>query len=215
MTFAAPSANHDTGRPTERPERQVNGLRLFRPRPIADERGWFVRVFDRETYAAAGVDHTRLVQENHSRSRRGTLRGLHARSDLAEAKLVRCARGRVFDVVVDLRPWSSTFLAWTSVALDDEEHTQVLVPPGCAHGFQAVSELADVCYRVTAVYDKSKDVALAWDDPQLAIPWPIADPVLSERDRRAPTLEELRPNLSSWFGSHQPDQAPDERGQFP
>jgi dTDP-4-dehydrorhamnose 3,5-epimerase len=179
----------------------LEGLRLIEPSPVGDERGWFPRVFDRDTHAAAGIDHTRLVQENHSRSRRGVLRGLHVRTELAESKLVRCAHGHVFDVVVDLRPWSSTFARWASFDLDDERHLQVLVPPGCAHGFQAQSEVADVCYRVDAVYDKSKDAALAWDDPELAIPWPIADPVLSPRDQQAPTLGELRPSLEAWFGA--------------
>lgn len=206
MTAQGLPSNQTTRLSVQRPEPHVEGVALLRPTPIADERGWFLRVFDHETYAAVGIDHTKLVQENHSRSRRGTLRGLHTRSDLAEAKLVRCARGRVYDVIVDLRPWSPTFLSWTSVNLDDELHHQVLVPAGCAHGFQALSEVADVCYRVTAVYDRSKDVALAWDDPDLAIPWPIADPLVSERDRRAPTLQELRPNLPSWFGSCAPGQ---------
>lgn len=182
-------------------ESPIEGLCVLEPAPIVDERGWFLRVFDRDTHAGAGIDHTRLVQENHSRSRRGTLRGLHVRCDLVEDKLVRCARGRVYDVIVDLRPWSSTFLRWTSVELDDETHRQVLVPAGCAHGFQALSELADVCYRVTAEYDKSKDVALAWNDRRLAIPWPIRDPLLSERDRQAPPLEDLLDKLPSWFGS--------------
>lgn len=182
----------------------VEGVHVFEPHPIVDERGWFVRVFDRETHAQAGIDHAQHVQENHSRSHCGTIRGLHARSDLAEAKLVRCARGRVYDVIVDLRPWSPSFLRWTTVELDDERHRQVLVPPGCAHGFQALTELADVCYRVTASYDKGKDVALAWNDPSLAIPWPIVPPILSERDRQAPFLEELKPSLADWYGPHRP-----------
>lgn len=182
----------------------LEGMRLLDPHPAADERGWFVRVFDRDTHAQAGLDHTQLVQENHSRSRKGVLRGLHVRAELAESKLVRCSHGHVFDVAVDLRPWSSTFLQWASVDLDDERHLQVLVPAGCAHGFQAQSEVADVSYRVDAFYDKSKDAALAWDDPELAIPWPIRDPVLSARDQQAPALAQVRPQLEEWFGAARP-----------
>lgn len=182
----------------------LEGMRLLEPRLIADDRGWFMRVFDRDAHAEAGIDHTRLVQENHSRSHKGVLRGLHVRAELAESKLVRCARGHVFDVLVDLRPWSSTFGQWASVDLDDERHLQVLVPAGCAHGFQAQSEVADVCYRVDAFYDKSKDAALAWDDPELAIPWPIPDPVLSPRDEQAPPLAKIRPQLPDWFGATRP-----------
>lgn len=182
----------------------IEGLRVFEPRPIVDERGWFLRVFDRDTYADAGIDYREQVQENHSRSRMGVLRGLHTRTDLAEAKLVRCVHGRVYDVVVDLRPWSATFGEWATFLLDDESHRQVLVPPGCAHGFQALSDVADVCYRVTAFFDPSKDAAVAWNDPELAIPWPIAEPVLSTRDRAAPTLSEVRPSLVQWFGDRRP-----------
>lgn len=180
------------------------GVRVIEPSPVGDDRGWFTRVFDRDTHAAAGIDHTRLVQENHSRSRRGVLRGLHFRTELAESKLVRCAHGQVFDVIVDLRPWSTTFGQWASFDLDDERHLQVVVPPGCAHGFQALSDVADVCYRVDAFYDKAKDAALTWDDPELAIPWPLPEPVLSPRDQRASTLAQLRPDLSDWFGATHP-----------
>lgn len=178
----------------------LHGVRLVQPRPIPDERGWFMRVFSADEHARAGIDHTTLVQENQSRSRRGTIRGLHMRSELSEAKLVRCARGEIFDVVVDLRPWSPTFLRWESFDLDDERHLQVLIPPGCAHGFQVLSDLADVCYRVDAFYDPDLDVALAWDDPELTIPWPLADPVVSERDRKASGLSDIRPMLESWYG---------------
>lgn len=181
-------------------EGPFEGVRLIEPTPIRDDRGWFTRVFDRETHAVAGIDHTRLVQENHSRSRRGVLRGLHFRTELAEAKLVRCAHGHVFDVIVDLRPWSTTFGQWASYDLDDDRHLQLLIPPGCAHGFQAQTEDADVCYRVDAPYDSAKDAALAWNDPELDIPWPIPEPRLSSRDQQAPPLAEVRPYLDTWFG---------------
>lgn len=178
----------------------LHEVKVIQPRSIHDQRGWFMRVFDVAEHARAGIDHTTLVQENHSRSRRGVLRGLHTRSELREAKLVRCARGRIFDVVVDLRPWSPTFERVEHFTLDDETHLQVFVPAGCAHGFQVLSEEADVCYRVDALYEPEKDVGLTWDDPELAIPWPVAEPIVSERDAAAPRLAEIRPNLVSWFG---------------
>jgi len=185
-------------------ETSLHGVKLIEPTPIPDERGWFLRVFTADAYAQAGIDHTRFVQENQSRSRRGTVRGLHTRSQLSEAKLVRCARGEVFDVVVDLRPWSPTFLRWERFILDDDRHHQVFIPPGCAHGFQAVSDPADVCYRVDAYYDPALDVALAWDDPDLGVPWPLPDPILSERDQGAPSLKEILPRLTDWFGDSPP-----------
>lgn len=185
-------------------ETTLHGVVLIAPRPIPDDRGWFTRVFDVDEHARAGIDHTALVQENHSRSRRGVLRGLHTRAELREAKLVRCARGRIFDVAVDLRPWSPTFLRSEHFWLDDERHLQVYLPAGFAHGFQALSEEADVCYRVDAPYEPGKDIALAWNDPELAIPWPLPDPVVSERDAAAPALAEHRPHLDAWFGTAAP-----------
>lgn len=184
-------------------ETSLDDVIVIEPQVIADERGWFIRVFAANAYREAGIEHT-LVQENQSRSKRRTIRGLHTRSRLTEAKLVRCARGEIYDVVVDIRPWSPTFLRWERFALDDRDHRQVYIPPGCAHGFQALSEFADVCYQVSAYYDPSLEVAIAWHDPQLAIPWPLDDPILSERDRGAPTLGEIRPRLDEWFGRTRP-----------
>lgn len=183
---------------------RLYGVKVIQPRPIPDHRGWFTRVFDVAEHARAGIDHTTLVQENHSRSRRGVVRGLHTRSELREAKLVRCARGRIFDVVVDLRPWSPTFEGVEHFTLDDEGHLQVFIPAGCAHGFQALSDEADVCYRVDAPYEPSNDVAVAWNDHDLAIPWPVAHPIVSERDAAAPPLADIRPKLDSWFGRTRP-----------
>lgn len=172
----------------------------FRPVPVVDDRGWFTRTFSADVAVSAGLDPSRFVQDSQSRSRRATIRGLHLRRDLSEGKLVRVARGAVFEVVVDLRPASPTFLAQERFTLDDVEHLQLFVPPGCAHGFQALTETADVCYRMDAYYDPSLDAAVAWDDPELAIPWPIADPILSDRDRAAPRLRDVRPHLEAWFG---------------
>lgn len=179
----------------------IPGLLTIEPKPIGDDRGWFMRAFSADEYSAVGIELSGLVQENHSRSRHGVLRGLHTRAELREAKLVRVPRGKVFDVAVDLRPWSPSFLQWRSFVLDDEKHLQLRIPAGCAHGFQVLSDSADVCYKVDAPYDKSLDVTIAWDDPSLAIPWPLADPVLSDRDRQAPKLSTVRDSLPAWFGA--------------
>lgn len=182
----------------------LHGVKVITPEPRRDERGWFLRVFDAELYRAAGIDHTRHVQENQSRSARGTIRGLHTRSHLSESKLIRCVHGSLFDVIVDLRPWSPTFLQWESFELDDVDHVQVYIPAGFAHGFQALADPTDIGYRVDAPYDPTLDVALAFDDPDLAIPWPLADPIVSDRDRAAPRLADLKPRLEEWYGAAAP-----------
>jgi dTDP-4-dehydrorhamnose 3,5-epimerase len=189
--------------PTVRPG-TLEGLLHVLPTPISDERGFFVRTLDAGSLLAAGLDPAGFVQENQSRSRRGTLRGLHFRRALSEGKLVRCARGSVHEVVVDLRPWSPTFLAQESVTLDDERHEQLFVPAGCAHGFQVLSEFADICYKHDAVYAPELEAVVAWDDPELAVAWPLPDPLLSPRDRAAPPLAEVRPFLATWFGIERP-----------
>lgn len=185
-------------------ETSLHGVKLIEPKPIPDERGWYMRVFSSDIHGQAGIDHTRLVQENQMRSRQRVIRGLHMRSQLSEAKLIRCSHGEVFDVAVDLRPWSPTFLRWEHFMLDDRSNNQVYIPAGCAHGLQAISEVADVCYRVDAFYEPALEAAVSWSDPELGIPWPLADPILSERDRAAPTLEEIKPRLADWYGTHEP-----------
>jgi dTDP-4-dehydrorhamnose 3,5-epimerase len=172
---------------------------LLRSDSVEDHRGFFLRTMSASTLAEAGLDHRAFVEESQSRSHRGVLRGLHGRAALSEGKLVRCARGEIFEVVVDLRPTSSTFLEWDSLVLDDRSNLQVWIPPGFVHGFQAVSDEADVCYRMDAIHDPALDIALAWDDPDVGIGWPIADPILSARDRAAPSLAALRPQLDEWF----------------
>ncbi len=190
----------------------LEGALLIEPTPIVDERGFFVRTMSADVLAAAGVDHRSFVQENQSRSRLGTLRGFHMRRHLSESKLVRCARGTIFEVVVDLRPWSSTFGRWESFWLDDEAHRQLLVPAGCAHGYQVVSDWADVCYKHDAYYAPELEAAFAWDDPELGVPWPIGEPILSDRDRRAPRLAAIRAELETWYGSRRPAGAAPDSG---
>lgn len=178
---------------------RLDGVLIFEPRPHRDERGFFVRVLSADVLRSAGVEPGRFVQENQSRSRRGTLRGIHLRAAPSEAKLVRCARGAIFDVVVDLRPWSPTFGEWESFRLDDDRHLQVYVPAGFGHGFQALTEEVDTCYRHDAFYDPGLEAAVAWNDPELAIDWPLPDPLVSARDRAAPSLRAMRPRLAEWF----------------
>jgi dTDP-4-dehydrorhamnose 3,5-epimerase len=182
----------------------IRGVLHVIPDPFRDERGFFVRTLDAASLRAAGLDPARFVQENQSRSRRGTLRGLHCRRELTEGKLVRCARGRVFEAIVDLRPWSPTFLVQEHLVLDDRAHRQVFVPPGCAHGFLVLSPLADICYKHDAPYRPGLEAGVRWDDPELAIPWPSRPAILSERDRALPTLAEVRGELAAWFGSAPP-----------
>lgn len=182
----------------------IHGLLHVLPEPFRDERGFFVRTLDAASLRAAGLDPTRFVQENQSRSRRGTLRGLHCRRELSEGKLVRCARGRVYEAIVDLRPWSPTFLVQERLVLDDRDHHQVFVPPGCAHGFLVLSAVADICYKHDAAYRPGLEAGVRWDDPELAIPWPIQPTILSDRDRTLPALAEVRDRLASWFGAEAP-----------
>jgi dTDP-4-dehydrorhamnose 3,5-epimerase len=153
-----------------------------------DERGFFCRTFDAEVMRAAGIDPAAFAQDSISRSARGVIRGLHVRRGDGEAKLVRCSYGAIFDVVVDLRPSSPTQGNWESFALRDDEQVTLYVPAGCAHGFQALTGPADVSYRIDRRHDPAEDVSIAFDDPELAIPWPLPAAARSERDRLAPTL---------------------------
>jgi dTDP-4-dehydrorhamnose 3,5-epimerase len=181
----------------------IPGLVGLRQRRVSDHRGWFSRTYDRDVFRAAGFDAA-VIQENQSRSRQGTLRGLHVRADLAESKSVRVLSGALFDVVVDLRPCSPTFLQHEVFHLSADEPSSVLVPPGCAHGFLALRDGTEVLYQVTAAYEPALDVTIAWNDPQLAIRWPTERPTLSERDRLAPQLAELQSRLADWFGVRDP-----------
>jgi len=180
------------------------GVKVFASRVVGDERGFFARTSDTDVFRAAGIDPAAFVQESQSRSVKRVLRGLHGRDVLQEAKLVRVAHGAIHEVIVDLRPWSPTFLRTATLRLDDREHLQVYVPPGCVHGYQALTDVADVCYRMDAVYAPDRTLYLAYDDPELAIEWPLPDPIVSDRDRAAPTLAELRPRLADFFGATAP-----------
>jgi dTDP-4-dehydrorhamnose 3,5-epimerase len=167
---------------------RIAGALLFRPVPHRDERGFFSRTFDADVIRAAGLDPGAFVQHSLSRSVRGVVRGLHVRRGNGEAKLVRCSYGAIFDVIVDLRPASPTYRNWESFELRDDELVTLFVPAGCAHGFQALTNPADVSYQIDRVHDPSKDVSIAFDDPVLAIPWPLPVTVRSQQDREAPPL---------------------------
>jgi len=176
-------------------ELELPGLKLLRPRVFADTRGFFLETYQESRYRAAGID-CGFVQDNHSRSVQGTLRGLHYQSSPGQAKLLRVASGRIFDVAVDIRPDSATFGRWLGVYLDGEKHEQLFVPVGFAHGFCVVSETADVMYRVSAPYDPKTECTLAWDDPDVGVKWPVSSPVLSARDQAGQSLRDLGASLS-------------------
>ena len=178
---------------------RIDGAFLLEPTPAVDERGFFSRTFDSAVAREAGIEPDQFVQDSVSRSFRGVLRGLHVRGGSGEAKLVRCSYGAVFDVVVDLRPSSPTFRIWQSFDLNGDAQTSLFIPRGCAHGFQALSEIADVSYRIDRPHDPTEDIALRFDDPELGIQWPLPVGLVSRRDRRALSLEgvlaALRPRV--------------------
>jgi dTDP-4-dehydrorhamnose 3,5-epimerase len=179
------------------PVPRIAGALLFKPAPHVDERGFFSRTFDAATARAAGIDPGSFLQDSLSRSRLGVLRGLHLRRGRGEAKLVRCSYGAVFDVVVDLRPGSPTYLNWESFELRDDEQVSLYVPAGCAHGFQALTDPADVAYRIDREHDPAQDVSIAFNDQQLDIAWPLPVTSMSPRDRAAPPLADVLNLLGS------------------
>jgi dTDP-4-dehydrorhamnose 3,5-epimerase len=177
------------------PVPRIEGALLFRPQPHVDERGFFSRTFDADIVRGTGIDPAGFVQDSLSRSARGVVRGLHLRRGAGEAKLVRCSYGAVFDIVVDLRTASPTYGNWESFKLRDDEQLTLYVPAGCAHGFQALTDPADVSYRIDRPHDPTEDLAIAFDDPELAIPWPLPVSTTSKRDKDAPSLATVRKQL--------------------
>lgn len=167
---------------------EIDGLVEFRPTPHRDHRGFFSRTFELDVAASVGIDGRAFLQDSLSRSALGVVRGLHVRTGPGENKLVRCSSGRVFDVVVDLRPGSRTYLHWLTFDLSGDDQNSIFVPAGCAHGFQALTDPADTSYRIDREHDPSEDLTIAWDDPELAIPWPLPVTGMSEADRAAPPL---------------------------
>ena len=171
------------------------GLRLLEPAAHGDERGFLIESYRADSWAEAGVN-VEFVQDNHSRSAPGILRGLHFQTDPGQAKLVRCARGEIFDVAVDLRRGSPSFGRWEGHTLSDRNHRQLFVPAGFAHGFCVTGEgPADVAYKLSSLYDPATEAGIAWDDPEVGVEWPVSDPQVSERDRGAPRLSEVADSL--------------------
>ncbi|KGI71157.1 dTDP-4-dehydrorhamnose 3,5-epimerase [Mycolicibacterium rufum] len=179
-------------------ETDLPGVLVMIPEPFRDDRGFFTRTFDAvifDEYLADPGASARFVQDSQSRSTRGVVRGMHGRSGRGEAKLVRCAHGAVHDVVVDIRPASATFGRRLAFLLDDEHFRHLYIPPGFLHGFQSLTATADVCYRIDRPHDPREDIAVAHDDADLAISWPLPVTQVSARDAEAPSWQQLLTHL--------------------
>jgi dTDP-4-dehydrorhamnose 3,5-epimerase len=163
---------------------------LVEPDVHRDPRGFFLETYHLEKYRAGGIPGP-FVQDNHSRSIQGTLRGLHAQRRRPQGKLVRAVNGEMFDVAVDIRRGSATFGRWVGVRLSGENFQQLYIPPGFAHGFCVLSAVVDVEYKCTDVYDPADEIGLAWNDPDVGIEWPVRDPTISDKDRRLSALKDL------------------------
>ena len=165
----------------------LTGVIVVEPDVFRDERGFFLETFSRAKYARGGID-CEFLQDNHSRSQRNTIRGLHAQRQHPQGKLVRVLSGSIFDVVVDIRRDSPTYLKWISVELSADNFRQIYVPPGFAHGICITSDVADIEYKCTDYYDPNDELRIAWNDPAIGIRWPVENPILSDKDRQAPYL---------------------------
>ncbi|KAA5974883.1 MULTISPECIES: dTDP-4-dehydrorhamnose 3,5-epimerase [Pantoea] len=171
---------------------KIADVKIIEPKVFGDERGFFLETFQSEKYKRALNIEGEFVQDNHSRSAKNVLRGLHFQRNNPQGKLVRVVRGEVFDVAVDIRPESPTYKQWVGVYLSEENKTQFWVPPGLAHGFVVISDFADFEYKCTNYYDPSSEGCLSWNDPELGIDWPVSDPILSEKDKAGLLLSELK-----------------------
>ena len=168
---------------------ELPGVLLFEPKVFGDDRGYFLETWNSRRYAAAGLELD-FIQDNLSFSRQGTLRGLHFQRRQAQGKLITVLQGEVYDVAVDIRSASPTFGKWAAYILSAENHRQLYVPPGFAHGFCVTSETALFSYKVTEYYSPQFEATIAWDDPDLAIPWPVGNPILSAKDQTGMRLRE-------------------------
>ena len=175
-------------------ETKIDGVVLVEPEVFGDERGFFVETYSRDAWRELGVDAD-FVQHNHSRSVKDNLRGIHFQTEPGQAKLVRCVRGEIIDVAVDLRRGSPTYGQWEGHILNDENHRQLYVPVGCGHGFAVLSDVADVAYQVSSYYDPATESGIAWNDPDVGVDWQVSEPLLSDRDKQAPKLAEVRDEL--------------------
>jgi dTDP-4-dehydrorhamnose 3,5-epimerase len=174
---------------------EIQGVVLIRPEKFGDDRGFFIETYKRTDFVKAGIEDN-FVQDNHSRSSKGVLRGLHyQKTPHAQGKLVRCLSGRIFDVAVDIRKGSPTYGKWAGEELTAENNLMLYVPAGFAHGFLVLSETADVLYKCTAEYFPEDDRGIRWNDPDIDIQWPVSKPVLSEKDRIHPFLKDADNNF--------------------
>jgi dTDP-4-dehydrorhamnose 3,5-epimerase len=169
---------------------EIPDVVLIEPEVIHDVRGFFFEVYRKDKFEAAGLPGT-FVQDNQSYSRRHVLRGLHAQARKPQGKLVRALQGEIFDVAVDIRPGSPTFGRWVSAVLSGENNCQLWVPPGFVHGFCVTSETAAVQYKCTALYDPQDEIGVIWNDPEIGIEWPVAEPLVSPKDLRLLLLKDL------------------------
>ena len=181
-------------------ETELPGVLIIDPDVHSDARGFFVETYHSEKYGAHGIAGP-FVQDNHSRSAGGTLRGLHLQLRRPQGKLVRVIEGEVYDVAVDVRRGSPTFARWVAVTLSADNFRQCYIPPGFAHGFCVVSPIAQIEYKCTDLYDPQGELGIAWNDPALAIPWPIREPLLSIRDQRQPTLADVTDRLPAFVAT--------------
>jgi len=173
-------------------ETALPGVLIIQPKAFGDHRGFFLETFQVERYREAGITLP-FVQDNHSRSQRGVLRGLHFQKTRPQGKLVSVSRGAVYDVAVDIDPASATYGQFVGVELNDDNHRQMWIPPGYAHGFCVLSEVADFQYKCTDFYFPADEGGLLWNDPDVGIPWPITEPQLSAKDANNPRLRDLKP----------------------
>lgn len=178
-----------SSRPLNISETSLPGVLLIEPKVFGDDRGFFMETYRADILRDAGITDV-FVQDNHSRSSRGVLRGLHYQEPNAQGKLVRCTRGAIFDVAVDIRSGSPSFGRWFGLELSDANKLMLWIPPGFAHGFCALEDDSDLVYKCTKLYDKPSDRSILWNDPAIGIEWPIAEPVLSAKDANAPRLND-------------------------
>lgn len=172
-------------------ETKLDGVKIITPRVFGDARGFFMESFNARDAKQKGLP-TEYVQDNHSQSTKGVLRGLHYQYPQWQAKLVRVVSGEIFDVAVDIRQGSNTYGQWVGVILSEENKQQMFIPEGFAHGFLVLSERADFIYKCTTLYEPSQDRCLLWNDPEIGVDWPVSNPILSEKDKQGQRLKDLK-----------------------
>lgn len=180
-------------------ETELEGVIIIEPQVFSDARGFFLESYHREKYAAGGITAT-FVQDNHSRSVGGTLRGLHLQRTRLQGKLIRVISGRIYDLAIDLRRGSPSFKRWIGIELSASNFRQLYIPPGFGHGFCVLSEVAEVEYKCTDFYAPEDELTVLWNDPDLGIEWPVSDPLLSAKDRAGKPLSEIYDLLPEYAG---------------